>query len=117
PDPARMEMHLSADAAGEKGFRTAVFRISDDGVPDSCHVGPKLVRAPGQWLEFNPGSAIACPIDGPPSCPRLQTVFLIDMHLLSPGTRLLRKRRIDRTFVRIGHTDHERPIDFLRGPS
>src|SRR4029079_4095422 len=63
PDATSMEVQLAVDAPGQKGIRPAILRVAHDRMPDRRHVRPQLVRSPRQWLELDPGGAVAGAID------------------------------------------------------
>ena len=116
PQSPGVQVHLAADPTRQKCFRAAIFGIPDDRVAERRHVRAKLVGAPGQRLQFHPRRSVSGSIDHPPAGPRRLPVFLVDVHLLAAGPRLLGERQVDQPLLDRGHSDHQRPIHLARGP-
>ena len=111
---ARVQVHLAADRAGEERVRPAIFAVSHNRVADCRHMHAQLVGAPGQRFEFNPRGALACAVNHAVTRLGGRAVFLVDMHLLAAGARLLGERGVDHAFGQLRHADHQSPIDLAR---
>ena len=114
--PARVEVHLAADRAGQERVlrRRICRRRRSDGRSPPCgraaggcgrSAAAARPRRRGCRRGRSPGSG--CAPAGP--------LVLVDMHLLAAGARLLgeRQRRSCRPSI-VGHADDQRPVDLAR---
>jgi len=83
---------LAYTVAGEERVLPAIFAVADDRVADCRHVHAQLMGAPGKRLQRNPGRARSGALDHLIGGARRLAVFLVDVHLLAAGPRLLGKR-------------------------
>ena len=95
PDPARVEVKLAADPAGEERLRSAIFGVADDRVAERRHMRAQLVGAAGQRLKLEPGGAVAGAFDQAPAGLGRKPRFLVDVHLFAAGAGLFGQRRVD----------------------
>ena len=89
PNAARVQMHLPADRARQKGFLAAIFAIADDRMADRRHMHTQLMRAAGMGLQLYPGGAVARAFDEAITRAGGQALLLIELHLLATRARLL----------------------------
>ena len=109
-----MEVHLAADRAGKKRILTAILAVADDGMADCRHVDAQLVGAARHRFQLDPRRTLACAVDHTVTRLGRRAVFLVDMHLLAAGARLLGERGVDHTFGQLRFADDQRPIDLAR---
>ena len=115
---ARVQVHLAADAAGQKRRRPPIFAIANNRMANRRHMDAQLMGSPGQRLQFNPCRRIARALQHPIAGARGGAMFgMIDKHLLAAGAGLLGKGQVDLTGIKIGNPRHQRPIYLARRTS
>ena len=112
---ARVKVHLAADAARKERVGPAILTVAYNRMADCRHVDAQLMGAPGLWLQFDPGGAVACMVDHPVAgAGGLALSAFIDHHLLAAGAGLLGQRQIDEAILDRRNPGDQRPIDLAR---
>ena len=112
-----MQMHLAADAPGQKRIGPAIFAIAYNRVANRRHMDTQLVGAPGKGLQFHPCGPVSGAVHHAIAGLGGLATSLIDMHFLAAGARLFGKRCFDHAFLHFGYANHQRPVNLLGRPS